>query len=249
VFSYSCAAVFMINSTVASNVVNGAGIGFAGGIYSSCGAVQLLSCTVVGNNGDSSVGGVGVPGGGNATNSIIAGNSAGSSPDVNGAFTSGGYNLIGNTSGSSGFVATGDQLNVNPYVSSLQNNGGLTPTMALFSNSPAIDKGKSFGLTSDQRGALRPYDFASITNANGGDGSDIGAFELGSPTLNIQKFDTDAVLSWPSYYGGFTLQSVTNVTASNTWANVAGTPAVVANQYVLTNGPISGNRFFRLKGN
>ena len=57
------------------------------------------------------------------------------------------------------------------------------------------------------------------------------------------------VISWQSYYGDFTLQSVTNVAASNSWANVAGTPVVVASQYVLTNNPISGNKFYRLKGN
>jgi hypothetical protein len=104
-------------------------------------------------------------------------------------------------------------------------------------------------LTTDQRGAPRPFDFSSITNAGGGDGSDIGAFELGSPTLNIQKFNTNAVLSWQACYGGFTLQSVTNIISSNSWATVVGTPVVVASQFVLTNGPISRNRFYRLKGN
>jgi hypothetical protein len=67
--------------------------------------------------------------------------------------------------------------------------------------------------------------------------------------LSIQRVNTKVVLSWQSCYGDFTLQSVTNVIASNSWANVAGTPVVVANQCLLTNGPISGNRFYRLKGN
>jgi len=77
----------------------------------------------------------------------------------------------------------------------------------------------------------------------------MGAVELGSPTLTIQKLSTDAVLFWQSFYGDFTLQSVTDLTASGSWANVAGTPVVVGSQYVLTNGPISGNRLFRLKPN
>src|SRR5439155_22384124 len=38
-------------------------------------------------------------------------------------------------------------------------------------------KGNSFGLTTDQRGLPRPFDNPSITNATGGDGSDIGAYE------------------------------------------------------------------------
>jgi hypothetical protein len=118
----------------------------------------------------------------------------------------------------------------------------------LRAGSPAIDQGKNFGPATDQRGAPRPFDFPSITNA-GGDGSDIGAIELGPPTLSIQQFATVAVLSWPSYYGDFTLQSVPGMNTPNSWANVAGTPVVVAGQNVFTNGPISGNRFYRLKGN
>ena len=42
--------------------------------------------------------------------------------------------------------------------------------------SPVIDAGSAFGLTTDQRGLSRPFNFASIANA--GDGSDIGAVEL-----------------------------------------------------------------------
>jgi len=48
----------------------------------------------------------------------------------------------------------------------------------LLTGSPAIDKGNSFGLTTDQRGFTRPFDNPSITNATGGDGADIGAFEV-----------------------------------------------------------------------
>ena len=87
--------------------------------------VALLSCTVVGNNGDSNGGGVAGVGGG-VTNTIISGNAAGSAPDVGGTFSSGGYNLIGSTNGSSGFGATGDQFNINPLVGPLQDNGGST---------------------------------------------------------------------------------------------------------------------------
>jgi hypothetical protein len=52
--------------------------------------------------------------------------------------------------------------------------------MAPASNSPAIDQGASSGLTTDQRGVVRPIDFPSIPNsaAAGADGSDIGAYEL-----------------------------------------------------------------------
>ena len=57
--------------------------------------------------------------------------------------------------------------------------------MALLTGSPAIDKGTSLSLagtlTTDQRGTGFPsrVDNLSITNAASGDGTDIGAFELG----------------------------------------------------------------------
>jgi hypothetical protein len=66
----------------------------------------------------------------------------------------------------------------------LQNNGGATQTIALLCGSPAIDKGTSNGLTgvltTDQRGAgfPRTFDDAAAANATGGDGTDIGAFEV-----------------------------------------------------------------------
>src|SRR5262249_27956401 len=60
-----------------------------------------------------------------------------------------------------------------------------TQTEAPSSTSPVLDKGNAFGLTSDQRGVLRPIDFPAIANAAGGDGSDVGAVEL-QPDNNIK---------------------------------------------------------------
>jgi hypothetical protein len=110
---------------------------------------------------------------------------SGPSPDLSGPFTSGGYNLIGQTDGSTGLTngVNGDLVGtgtppLNPLLGPLQDNGGPTLTHALLRGSPAIDQGKRFGESTDQRGMHRPYDFPSIPNASGGDGTDIGAFEL-----------------------------------------------------------------------
>jgi len=86
-------------------------------------------------------------------------------------------------------------------------------------------------------------------NATGYADSDIGAFETGSPQLTIQQAGNAAVLSWPAYYGGVIVQSVTNVVLSNAWTTVAVAPVVSGNQYVFTSGPIAGSRFYRVKGN
>jgi hypothetical protein len=76
---------------------------------------------------------------------------------------------------------------LDPKLGVLQNNGGRTQTMALLTGSPAIDQGTSLSLTgtltTDQRsgGFPRKVDDAAIANAAGGDGTDMGAFELGAP--------------------------------------------------------------------
>lgn len=243
--------VSLNNCTLSGNSAGGAG-----------GAIELapttaLRCTnsTISANSAPQGGGVNVPTNSSAhfRNTIIAQNTAtlgaGFGHDVFGPAISAGFNLVGNTNGSSGFTNATDQVNVLAALGSLQDNGGPTPTMALLPGSPAIDRGKSFGLTTDQRGEPRPFDFASIANASGGDGSDIGAFEVGRPKLNIQQAGNSAVLSWPSYSAEFALQSSTNVTSSNCWINAGGTTTVVGDQYQQTNGPISGNRFFRLRGN
>ena len=124
--------------------------------------------------------------GGVATSLGVAGLD-GSGMDLAGDFTSQGFNLIGAADGSTDFTndVNADQVGsiaspIDPLIGPLQMNGGLTPTHALLPGSPAIDQGKSFGVHTDQRGYHRPYNYTAIPNAPGGDGSDIGAFEMGA---------------------------------------------------------------------
>ena len=158
--------IFVNSSTLSQNVVSGSGAQGGGGIYNS-GVASVLS-------------------------SIIASNGASSGPDVSGTFVSQGFNLIGSRDGSMGFEAATDQtgtiaLPLDPLLDGLDNYGGTAFTYALRVGSPAIDKGSSIGLigvgvTTDQRGLSfrRTFDSTAIPNATGGDGTDIGAFELQS---------------------------------------------------------------------
>ncbi len=117
-------------------------------------------------------GGVNTGGGGDSLllqNSIVAGNTANSSPDCNGTPTSGGHNLLGNNSGCGGLTdgANGDRVGtgaapLDPRLGPLQDNGGPTPTQALLPGSPALgsnpngcqdDAGNP--LATDQRGFPR----------------------------------------------------------------------------------------------
>lgn len=129
----------------------------------------------------------------------------------------------------------------------LAQNGGGMPTHATTLTCPLTDAGNSFGLTTDERGAPRPYDFSSIPNLFGGDGSDIGAFELGNPDLGLgMNSGTNAVVSWPAFYGDFTLQTSTNLPGTNSWSDVPDMPVVLGNQFVVTNQITDQLRFFRL---
>jgi hypothetical protein len=195
----------VVESTIANNTasttstVNGGG----GGIDNNHGTITLDSCTISGNSSDTgnpSLGGGGVQNvsGSAATvvNTLIAGNTTSQvGADVNGAFTSNGFNLIRITNGSTGFNKATDQTGtaaspLNAVLGALQNNGGHTDTKAPAAVSPAVDKGKSsFHL--DQRLRQAPYDNPSIPNAAGGDGSDIGAVELVGATQTFLVTNTN----------------------------------------------------------
>ena len=158
-----------------------------GGISTREGALTLDSSTVTGNSSSDAGGGVYVRwSSANPTltiqNSIIAGNTATNfapdlRPDAESTLNIN-FSLIGDTNGSrvTAATGTGNQLNIDPLLGPLADNGGPTFTHALLAGSPALDAGNSI-LVTDQRGLTRPIDFAAVSNPSGGNGSDIGAFE------------------------------------------------------------------------
>jgi hypothetical protein len=182
--------VNITNSTISNN--------FGAQAIANYGTVNVTNSTISSNFAPFTAGSSGIRNGlqasANVKSSMIALNT-GSSPsvsDVEGAFTSGGFNLIGKADGSSGFSGgINDQTGtiaspLDPKLdpNGLQNNGGPTPTIALLSGSPAIDQGTSNGLTgtltTDQRGTgfVRTFDDANVSPPSRGDNTDIGAFEL-----------------------------------------------------------------------
>ena len=191
----------LTNTTISGNMADNTG----GGIENDA-TLNVTSSTIAGNSTAGGAGtfpaGGGihsVPRGGmfptfpftTMKSSIVALNTSTTSPDVAGNVISNGFNLIGKTDGSTGFTATTDRTGtiaapLDPKLdpNGLQSNGGLTTTIALLLGSPAIDKGTSAGLTgnltTDQRGSGFPriFDDLAVANAAGGDGTDIGAFEL-----------------------------------------------------------------------
>ncbi len=190
------------NSTITGNKGNGA-------IQLARIHVNIANSTIAGNQsrgilamltGDAGVWRV--------KSSIIAANGI----DLSGVFTSGGFNLIGNPSISTGFVngVNNDQVGssgapLDPKLDplGLKDNGGTTQTIALQPDSPAVDKGSSDAISgkleNDQRQVFeRTFDDPAIANAS--DGTDVGAFELqpGGPTPSPSPTPTPTPSPSPS---------------------------------------------------
>ncbi len=182
-------SVNVTNSTIAGNTAD-----LGGGIFNSIASLTLTNSTIALNNANSRGGGIRNIGGGVslkntliASNTIDPTNTTASDPDLSTSTdfpaTSGGNNLIGDAEGVNGLTngVNGDLVGVAPdalLIGELVDNGGLTPTIALQTRSPAIDAGNAefSGVftdpgTFDQR-QVDP--FARIAN----DVIDIGAFEF-----------------------------------------------------------------------
>jgi uncharacterized repeat protein (TIGR01451 family) len=124
-------------------------------------------------------------------NTIVAGNAPTTTGDCWGTFVSGGYNLIGDHTQNCTFAAAaGDQLNQQPLLGPLQDNGGRNLSQAPLAGSPAINAGNPAGCVNnlgspiavDQRGYPR---FGRC---------DIGAVEIQPLDLSEKTVDHDTQL-------------------------------------------------------
>jgi hypothetical protein len=203
------------NSTISGNTAEGYSSAQGGGVYNyGIGIVTITNGTISGNTTTSTHSTA--DGGGifnhsntvNALNTIVAGNTAATSgPDLRGSFTSQGHNLIGKGDSSTGFVngVNGDQVGsiaspLDPKLGPLQNNGGLTLTMALLTGSSAINAGDDsvtgnpLDLATDQRGAGFPRKVGTHV--------DIGAFEFTFDTC-LRDNTTGNLLQFSSTNGQY----------------------------------------------
>jgi membrane-bound inhibitor of C-type lysozyme len=193
IYNESTGDITLTNVTVSGNNAQ-----FGGGIYNE-GTLVLTNATIANNSADNSGGGIDQAGGTvTLSNTIIYGNTASvNSPDVLGAFTSDGNNIIGDVGTATGF---GSDTIGDPNLDVLAENGGETRTHALLAGSIAIDAGTDTGApTDDQRGALRSS-------------TDIGAYEVvvnTEPTLNITPLTV-------TYTEGNTAESLFNSAVADT---------------------------------
>ncbi len=118
--------------------------------------------------------------------------------------------------------------------------GGTDPSLNIYTNSegflpmsPLLSSGSTlYGTT--RRGGLLGY--GTVFSLS---------LPVGQPSLTIIPSGTNAILTWPTNYVGFTLQSTTNL-VSLLWNTNYPAPVVVNGRYAVTN-PISGtHQFYRL---
>ncbi|HAJ34353.1 MAG TPA: hypothetical protein DCL15_01490 [Chloroflexi bacterium] len=240
----------LVNTTLSANQA-----GDNGGGISNRGSATLRFVTLA-DNGAAGVGGnifndEGMLGLG-AT--IISGATAGDNCTNSAGFiTSVGYNV--EDADACGLNATGDLPNTDPFLETLQDNGGPTPTHALRIDSPAIERVPLHALNcgdlikTDQRGFTRPL----------GDGCDAGAFEstaiLGdiTPIAAIQgaghtspklgaTVTTRGIVTVVAH-DGFYLEAATpddnGATAEGIFVRTGVTPTVVSGDDVLVLGLVA----------
>ncbi len=172
--------------------------------------------------------------------------------------TSQGYNIIGSAAGATIPPATGDQIGVSAAqlnLGPLQDNGGATQTHALLAGSVAIDKGQSTDTLTDQRSETRPIDSPTLANAPGGDGSDIGSYEVQIDSLagcsGINLIVNNSADNGPGSLryimnqacGGSTITFAPGLTSPI----ILTSGELVANKNVTINGP--GARALTISGN
>jgi hypothetical protein len=129
----STGGVQIFNSTVSGNSTSDPDYGYGGGI--SANSVTVLNSTITGNSA-ASCGGV-CGGTVEIGNTILNANTSG---NIDGTVTSHGYNISSDNGGGL-LTGPGDQVNTDPLLGPLQDNGGLTLTHLPLPGSPAIDAG------------------------------------------------------------------------------------------------------------
>jgi hypothetical protein len=166
--------------TVTNTTFSGNQESTAGGALENTSTLHLSNSTFFNNSSPSISGGIyNIQGTTTIKGTLFAKASTGINCALNsGTITSQGYNLLDDTSCNSEFSNSTDHNNIPAGLDSggLQDNGGPTETVAILSNSAALDAIPTASctdvdgntLTTDQRGTTRPQ----------GSACDIGAFEL-----------------------------------------------------------------------
>lgn len=206
--AFGAVTVDVRNSTIAYNLrTNSAGVGFNG--LASSGATVTVVSSIIAHNGDR--------------------NCTGASAN----WTSQGYNLSSDTS--CGFTQASDLQPIDPLLAPLADNGGHTPTHALWPGSPAIDSGSSGQCPAlDQRLVSRPFD----GDGNGVAVCDRGALEARGQIVISDRTVTEGNSGTTNAVFNVTLSPPASGPLSLNYATVAGT-ATSGSDFVATSGVLN----------
>jgi hypothetical protein len=170
------AVLTLSNCTVSGNSASDFGGGIDNDALGTSAALTLNNSTFNGNSCSSGGAIYNNDNGGTATvtigNTILKTGASGENILNAGTITSHGYNLSSDNGGGL-LTASGDQINIDPLLGPLQDNGGLTFTHALLPGSSAIDAGDP-NFTPPPDHDQRGTDFPRVFNGR----VDIGAFEV-----------------------------------------------------------------------
>ena len=193
----SIASVIVSNSTLSGNSATGNG-GAAANVADVPDLARLTITNSTISDNSATANGGGIYNQGNAQfqigSTVLNAGSSGENIFNGGQATSLGYNLSSDD-GAGILIGTGDQINTDPMLGPLQDNGGPTFTHALLPGSPAIDAGDpSFAPPPafDQRGPGFPRVSGSVI--------DIGSFEVqagGTPTPTPRPSPTPRIAPTP----------------------------------------------------
>jgi uncharacterized repeat protein (TIGR01451 family) len=226
IYNSSTGNINLTNSTLSGNIANndsleGGTFGTGGAIANnSSGPVNVANSTLTGNSSDTNGGGIANNSSGvvQISNSIVALNTATTSgPDLSGTFTAN-YTFVGNPAGATINGGTGN-LNGNPQLGPLANNGGPTQTHLPQLGSTAIDAG-------DPAFAPPP------------DGDQRGLPRVTGPRLDMGAVETNYTLTATA---GTPQSTAVNTTfPANLQATVAESGTPVAGVQVTFTPPASG---------
>jgi hypothetical protein len=130
--------ITIVNSTISGNSAE-----YDGGGITNCGAVQIANSTLSGNSAPAGFGGgITTSGAVETTDTIFNAGTSGENivSSNGGTVTSHGYNVCSDNGGGY-LIGPGDQINTDPLLGPLQDNGGPTLTHMPLPGSPAIDAG------------------------------------------------------------------------------------------------------------
>jgi hypothetical protein len=222
--SSGSATLEVTNSTLSGNSAFEGGAIFNAGVGSSSAAVRISNSTLSGNSGAAGAGGIYNYSVNSGSAMITIGdsilkNTGGNIFNAAGSVTSLGYNLssdwgVTNAGGTGDLTGPGDQVNTDPMLGPLQDNGGPTFTHELLAGSPAFDAGDPNFTPPpdyDQRGP----GFPRVVNGR----IDIGAFEshlTPTPTPTATATATATATSTPTATATATATPTATATATST---------------------------------